>query len=412
MVDMENGAGIIYSLQPAGDLWDNLHPFTTGYAKMAAKWMNALSTVIVNIDFGQVGAGASADRTFNLSNLGTANLSVSSLSTTHPAFAVVSPAAPFNVAPGNSVPVTVRFSPTALTSYAGDLQINSNDPDEAQLNLSLAGTGIQPPPNEPDISVSPASLNFGQVVVGSTGDRTLTVSNLGTQTLNVSSLTPSDPAFSVVSPTTPFSVAPGNNALVTLRFTPAAVMIYNGNLQIASNDPDESNISVPLSGQGISTPAVAFRINAGGLAFTDSTGDLFVADKAYVPGDFGYTGGKPFTSTNPINNTTDDPLFQAQRSGIGLNPFSYTFDNMPAGNYSVTVYFAELRSAGPNQRFMDVTIEGNLLLDNYDIFAAAGGNNTAVSATFLVPVSDGQLNINFSSSLKGAMVAAIEVVGG
>ena len=38
MVDMEDGAGIIYSLEPAGDMWDNLHPFATGYRKMANVW--------------------------------------------------------------------------------------------------------------------------------------------------------------------------------------------------------------------------------------------------------------------------------------------------------------------------------------------------------------------------------------
>ena len=41
MVDMEDGAGLIYDIQPAGDMWDNLHPFATGYTKMAAKWMAA-----------------------------------------------------------------------------------------------------------------------------------------------------------------------------------------------------------------------------------------------------------------------------------------------------------------------------------------------------------------------------------
>jgi lysophospholipase L1-like esterase len=41
MVDMEDGAGLIYSIQPAGDMWDNLHPFASGYTKMAAVWMAA-----------------------------------------------------------------------------------------------------------------------------------------------------------------------------------------------------------------------------------------------------------------------------------------------------------------------------------------------------------------------------------
>ena len=44
LVDMESGAGINYSIWPAdpgGDMIDDLHPYATGYTKMAAVWMAA-----------------------------------------------------------------------------------------------------------------------------------------------------------------------------------------------------------------------------------------------------------------------------------------------------------------------------------------------------------------------------------
>jgi lysophospholipase L1-like esterase len=43
IVDMENGAGFDYRLEPLGDMADNLHPNDNGYTKMASKWMEALS---------------------------------------------------------------------------------------------------------------------------------------------------------------------------------------------------------------------------------------------------------------------------------------------------------------------------------------------------------------------------------
>jgi PKD repeat protein len=46
IVDMENGAGLNYNLQPGGDMWDNLHPYATGYAKMANVWFNALTPIL------------------------------------------------------------------------------------------------------------------------------------------------------------------------------------------------------------------------------------------------------------------------------------------------------------------------------------------------------------------------------
>jgi len=46
MVDMEDGAGMTYSLQPAGDMWDSLHPYASGYTKMAGEWYPAMSNIL------------------------------------------------------------------------------------------------------------------------------------------------------------------------------------------------------------------------------------------------------------------------------------------------------------------------------------------------------------------------------
>jgi lysophospholipase L1-like esterase len=46
LVDMEDGAGIDYRGYPAGDMNDNLHPFATGYAKMAGEWHDALASFL------------------------------------------------------------------------------------------------------------------------------------------------------------------------------------------------------------------------------------------------------------------------------------------------------------------------------------------------------------------------------
>ncbi len=45
VVDMEDGAGINYLLQPVGDMWDDLHPYDSGYVKMADKWFSAIQRI-------------------------------------------------------------------------------------------------------------------------------------------------------------------------------------------------------------------------------------------------------------------------------------------------------------------------------------------------------------------------------
>ena len=44
--DMENGAGIDYRLEPTGDMEDLLHPWESGFAKMAQKWFDVLTSIL------------------------------------------------------------------------------------------------------------------------------------------------------------------------------------------------------------------------------------------------------------------------------------------------------------------------------------------------------------------------------
>ncbi|MEJ2641977.1 MAG: GDSL-type esterase/lipase family protein, partial [Desulfosarcinaceae bacterium] len=46
VVDMELDAGLDYRLAPLGDMYDNLHPSDSGYAKMADVWFDALQSVL------------------------------------------------------------------------------------------------------------------------------------------------------------------------------------------------------------------------------------------------------------------------------------------------------------------------------------------------------------------------------
>ncbi len=46
LVDQETGAELIYAIYPAGDMWDELHPFETGYRKMAGVWFAALHPLL------------------------------------------------------------------------------------------------------------------------------------------------------------------------------------------------------------------------------------------------------------------------------------------------------------------------------------------------------------------------------
>jgi len=53
LVDMQNDADIDFRRwTEGGDMWDDLHPFATGYAKMADLWFSALSEILPRADAG------------------------------------------------------------------------------------------------------------------------------------------------------------------------------------------------------------------------------------------------------------------------------------------------------------------------------------------------------------------------
>ena len=71
----------------------------------------------------------------------------------------------------------------------------------------------------PSIDVSQTSLDFGRGSLGQSKDLSLTIRNVGTNQLTVNSLTSNNSQFSVPSPTAPFTIAPGGQQTVTVRFT-------------------------------------------------------------------------------------------------------------------------------------------------------------------------------------------------
>ncbi len=362
-----------------------------------------------SLDFGDVEIGQSADLQITVSNSGLADLTVSEIAIEEGVFSLNSSNIPAVIPPAGSIDVTISFAPDVEGEHATVLIIVSDDPDEGSISYPVDGAGVAPPPQEPDITLSPLSVDFGNVAPGGSYSQTVTISNDGIVDLNVSSFSVTNPLFAISSATTPIVIAPGGISNVTITFSPTEDGAQTDTLTIVSDDPDEASVDVAIQGTAVSAPAVAYRINAAGDAYTDSNGYEFEADKAYSAGDFGYSGNtRSFDFNSEIANTTDDPLYQTVKTNAN---FSYLFD-LEDGEYTVILHFMEPWQDQAGERTFDVIIEGDVALDDYDIFAAAGGQYTAVSETVTVNVEDGQLNIDFDNVLRASMISAIEVIGG
>lgn len=148
-----------------------------------------------------------------------------------------------------------------------------------------------------------------------------------------------------------------------------------------------------------------YRIAAGGGgSFTDGNENIWVFDREFSAGQFGYSqvSGTFSETSSAISGTTDDGLYQHYRYG----EFSYHF-TVPNGNYDVTVHMMEKNDS---PQTFTVSSEGQAVpaLTDYSIVADVG-LLAAAQKTFTATVSDGQLDLAFVPSVGIAKVSAIHV---
>jgi photosystem II stability/assembly factor-like uncharacterized protein len=196
-----------------------------------------------SIDFGNVEVGGSLDKEFQIHNDGNVTLQISSITSDNSRFVILDDP---DVAPGDVVDITVRFTPSSLGTDTGTITIISNDPDDPTVSIAVEGKGVEGA--DPDIHVSPHVIEFGEVELGESSDRSFYIYNLGDSLLRIYSLTSSDDQFEILDDP---DVDPDDTIEIPVRFTPSSLGSKSGIITIASNDPDESSVPVWVYGEGI-----------------------------------------------------------------------------------------------------------------------------------------------------------------
>ncbi len=153
------------------------------------------------------------------------------------------------------------------------------------------------------------------------------------------------------------------------------------------------------------------RISGGNPAnVTDCSGNLWLLDTAYSSGAFGYSGGTAGYLSNVISGvcSSAQSLYQREHYSTSSGGFYYEFD-CPEGIYETTLLEAETYWSGPGKREFNVFIQGQQVLTNFDIYAAAGGMNTPISLVFTNAVTNSQLQILFTPVVDNARVSGVQV---
>jgi hypothetical protein len=163
-----------------------------------------------SLDFGTVACGASVDRTFTITNSGGGTLT-GSVSESCNYYSITSGGGSYSLTAGQSVTVTVRFSPTVDGTQTCSVSTGGSC---TSVSCTGVGSGCQPA-----CSVSPTSLNFGTIDIGQYLDKTFTITNTGGGTLS-GTVSESCDHYSITTGGGAYNLTAGQSATVTVRFQP------------------------------------------------------------------------------------------------------------------------------------------------------------------------------------------------
>ena len=145
--------------------------------------------------------------------------------------------------PDESTELTVTFE-ALVAEEAGVLWVYSDDPDLGTVEVQLYGHALSPL-----LAITPDPVEFGSRTVGCVWERTATLHNDGDSDLTIDAVLASGMDFTLIPPSLPQVLAPGDALPVSIRFAPTAVQTRLGSLLVGSDDPGGDR-AVSLIGTG------------------------------------------------------------------------------------------------------------------------------------------------------------------
>lgn len=174
-----------------------------------------------------------------------ANLVVTAITSSDAHFSVTEPSSGFPVviSPDFCFPFQVQFTPTAVGPQSAILTIESNDPEDPVIQVTV--TGDVPPG---DIRVT-GSTDFGDVCPEALAEKTISICNVGKCDLAVFSAAFDPPCadFTLINNPFPATVSPDSCLDLVIRLTPTSVGPKSCTLVITSDDPDTPTVSLTVT---------------------------------------------------------------------------------------------------------------------------------------------------------------------
>ena len=197
-----------------------------------------------------VPVGATVPLTVNVVNYGTTAATITSVTPPSGVFSASGlPAAGSSIQPGQSVPVTVYYAPSAPTTSAADQGSITIDSTTGNLVLPISGSAVA---GVSAMTASHPAVNFGSVPMGHQARATIAITNTGNLAATVGSTSTPDAPFGIPAPVTyGLPVNPGYDLQIPVTFTPSGLGAVTWNYRLNWTDTQGTHsLTVPVTGTG------------------------------------------------------------------------------------------------------------------------------------------------------------------
>ena len=168
------------------------------------------------LDFGAVTVGSEVEQSVVIRSIGDATAAISEVISDHASFEALPPYSS-ELEPGESTSYVVRFSPAAVGPVSSTLRVVHA---AGELTVALIAEGLADP-GQPQLRAVPPIVDFGDVTVGDSSERAVSIENHGNGQALINTATVAGSGF-VVTTALPIRIAPGEARAVGVRFAPAA----------------------------------------------------------------------------------------------------------------------------------------------------------------------------------------------
>lgn len=357
--------------------------------------------------------------------------------------------------------VNVVTQPHFSTDYAATTENDTTTPagltshDGFLVNFAI-------PPVPTTASVSPASINFGDVYLGHSSSQTVTVTNTTTftSTVTISNIAISGTNASDFTQTsTCISLSEGSTCTVTVTFTPSATGTRTATLTITNDSTSNGTLTVSLTGNGVDTTATLTPTSAtfantyagGGVSaaqtftVTNTSGVAIAVNSAAVTTGFTIASNNCTTSVaasatctisvtftpkttgaqtgtlTVTTNTTANPTLTATLNGTGLptsatlTPTSASYGTQILGTTSSATVFTWSNTSSVPLTISSVSASGDYSVSATTCTGQIAANSSCTASVVFTPTvlktRTGTLTILSTSTANSTLTASLTGIG-